>query len=180
VEIRRVCPAIRVQLRYATPRNGVGRIVYPKQARCLLRRGVAERLCRVQKRLQRDGYGLLVWDAYRPLSAQRALWKVKPDPRFVAPPDRGSKHNRGAAVDLTLVGRDGKPLPMPSEFDEFSPRARANYPGGSAARRRNRDLLHDAMTAEGFQPDRNEWWHFRAPDWERYRLANVPISAPRR
>src|SRR4051794_39450609 len=97
INVRALCPTISVELRYATARNGVGRAVYPRGARCLLRRGTAERLCRVQHRLERGGLGLKVWDAYRPLSAQRALWEICPDPRFVAPPRRGSLHNRGAA-----------------------------------------------------------------------------------
>lgn len=177
VEVRRVCPGIRLELRYATSHNGVGKAVYPKRARCLLRKAVAERLCRVQRRLQQDGYSLLIWDAYRPLSAQKALWQVKSDPKFVAPPAKGSKHNRGAAMDVTLT-RNGRPLPMPSEFDEFSPRARAKYSGGTPDQRRNRDRLREAMTAEGFQGDLSEWWHFQDPDWKRYPLADVPLVLP--
>jgi D-alanyl-D-alanine dipeptidase len=174
-DVQQLCPSIRVQLRYGTTRNGIGRSVYPKSARCLLRRAVAERLCRVQKRLEKDGYGLLVWDAYRPLSVQRALWRAKPDRRFVAPPWIGGKHNRGAAVDITLVGSDGKTLPMPTDFDDFSSRARADYAGGTKEQRRNRDRLHDAMRAEGFKQDSREWWHFQSPDWKKYPVVDVPL-----
>jgi zinc D-Ala-D-Ala dipeptidase len=176
VDVQAVCPRIRVELRYATPKNGIGHAVYPRGARCLLRRSVAARLCRVQTRLERQGFGLKVWDAYRPLSAQKALWAVKPDKRFVAPPRRGSKHNRGAAVDVTLVDRAGKELSMPTGFDEFSVRARPTYSGGTIERRRNRDVLRRAMLAEGFVPDRAEWWHFSAPDWRSYALTNVPLT----
>src|ERR1043166_1831185 len=90
VEVQKICPAIRVELRYMTRSNGVGRAVYPRGARCLLRRSVAERLLRVQHRLEQQGLGLKIWDGYRPLSAQRALWEIKPDKRFVAPPTEGS------------------------------------------------------------------------------------------
>jgi len=176
VNLRTLCPTISVELRYATRRNGVGRAVYPRGARCLLRRGTAERLCAVQRRLEWHGLGLKVWDAYRPLSAQRALWQICPDPRFVAPPRRGSLHNRGAAVDVTLVDRRGRELPMPSDFDTFTVRAKTSYSGGTAAQRRNRDLLHTVMQAEGFVPDANEWWHFHDPDWRRYRKTNVSLK----
>src|SRR5437660_1450645 len=98
VEVRRVCPAIRIELRYATKRNGIGRAVYPASARCLLVSPVANRLARVQHRLEKAGFGLKVWDTYRPLRVQRELWKILPDRRFVAPPEKGSRHNRGAAV----------------------------------------------------------------------------------
>jgi D-alanyl-D-alanine dipeptidase len=180
VNVKAVCPGIRVELRYATARNGVGRAVYPRGSRCLLRRGVAERLCRVQHRLEARGLALKVWDAYRPLSAQQALWEICPDPRFVAPPRRGSMHNRGAAVDVTLADRRGHSLPMPCEFDTFTIRAKSTYSGGTAEQRRNRTLLHSAMAAEGFLPDKNEWWHFHDPDWRRYRLANVSLVLSRR
>lgn len=176
VNVKAICPGVRVELRYETAHNGVGRSVYPRGARCLLRRGVAERLCRVQRRLEAQELGLKVWDAYRPLSAQQALWDVCPDPRFVAPPRRGSRHNRGAAVDVTLVDRNGGMLPMPCDFDTFSVRAKTHYSGGTVAQRHNRDLLHAAMTAEGFEPDANEWWHFNDPDWRRYRIANVSLT----
>lgn len=176
VSVRAVCPRIRVELRYATPRNGVGRAVYPRGSRCLLRRSVAERLCRVQHRLEAQGLGLKVWDAYRPLSAQQALWEICPDPRFVAPPRRGSMHNRGAAVDVTVVDAIGRELSMPCDFDTFTIRAKTTYAGGTAEQRRHRTLLHAAMTAEGFLPDTNEWWHFHDPDWRRWRLANVSLT----
>ena len=176
VDVKAVCPGARVELRYATARNGVGRAVYPAGARCLLRRGTAERLCRVRDRLAAHGARLKIWDAYRPLSAQQALWDICPDPRFVAPPRRGSMHNRGAAVDLTLTDIHGRELPMPCDFDTFTIRAKTTYGGGTLEQRRNRALLHAAMTAEGFVPDANEWWHFHDPDWRLYRLANVPLK----
>jgi D-alanyl-D-alanine dipeptidase len=129
----------------------------------------------VQERLAKSGYGLLIWDAYRPISAQRALWRAKPDRRFVAPPWTGGKHNRGAAVDVTLCDKEGRALPMPSEFDEFSPRAASTYSGGPRGRRENRNRLHAAMAAEGFQQDRREWWHFQDPEWKKYPVADVPL-----
>ena len=176
VAVTKVCSAVRVEMRYATARNGVGRVVYPRGARCLLRRGTAARLCRVQHRLQMVGLGLKVWDAYRPLAVQKALWAICPDPRFVAPPRRGSMHNRGVAVDVTLVDALGREQSMPCDFDTFTLRAKTTYGGGTAEQRRNRAALHAAMTAEGFVPDANEWWHFHDPDWRRCRLANVSLT----
>jgi D-alanyl-D-alanine dipeptidase len=176
VDVTKISPAIRIELRYGTPRNGVGRAVYPKDARCLLRRSVAERLVRVQKRLEARGFGLKVWDGYRPASAQRALWEIKPDRRFVAPPQKGSKHNRGAAVDLTIVTADGDDLPLPCDFDTFDIRSRPTYTGGTREQRKNRVTLRAAMVAEGFIPDRNEWWHFNAPDWQRFEMTEVSIK----
>ncbi len=175
VNVRSLCPSIRIELRYASARNGVGRSVYPMGARCLIRRGVAERLCRVQHRLMLSALGLKIWDAYRPLFVQSALWAACPDPRFVAPPRRGSMHNRGAAVDVTLVDSRGRERPMPCDFDTFSIRARTSYAGGTVEKRRNRALLHTTMSAEGFIADGNEWWHFHDPDWRRYRISNVPL-----
>lgn len=179
VNVRAFCPGIRIELRYGTARNGVGRAVYANGSRCLLRRGTAERLCHVQQRLAAQGLGLKVWDAYRPLSAQKALWEICPDPRFVAPPRRGSRHNRGAAVDVTLVDARGRELPMPSDFDSFTVRAKANYSGGAPEQRKNRNQLRAAMTAEGFVPYGNEWWHFHDPDWRCYRILNYPLVLSR-
>ncbi len=178
VEVKEVCPTIRYELRYGTPRNGVKRAVYPKGSRCMLRRSAAERLCLVQKRLEKVNLGLKIWDGYRPPSAQQALWDVMPDSRFVAPPKTGSKHNRGAAVDLTLVDAKGRELKMPTDFDTFSPAAHPNYAGGTEESRTNRDTLRAAMLAEGFMPDKNEWWHFNAPDWEKFAIVDVPLVAP--
>jgi D-alanyl-D-alanine dipeptidase len=129
----------------------------------------------VQTALESQGLGLKIWDAYRPLSAQKALWAIKPDKRFVALPSKGSKHNRGAAVDLTLVDSKGKEKPMPCDFDTFSPRAGPKFSGGTAEQRRNRDILRRAMLEAGFLPDKNEWWHFNDSEWKRYPLVNVPL-----
>ena len=175
VDIRTECPRIVVELRYMTSRNGIHRAVYPKGSRCLLRRGVAQRLERVQARLAKAGLGIKIWDAYRPLSAQRALWEICPDKRFVALPARGSKHNRGAAVDLTLINSNGKELAMPTGFDTFSARAHPDYAGGTREQRHHRDALRNAMMAEGFVPAKYEWWHFHAPDWKRYGLTDVSL-----
>jgi D-alanyl-D-alanine dipeptidase len=181
VDLAALDPTIRLDLRYAGTNNFTGVAVYPI-ARCLLRRDAAERLVRVQRRLQADGLGLLVWDCYRPFSVQERFWALVPDERYVARPERrgnspesGSKHNRGAAVDVTLVDSAGRPLPMPTGFDDFSARAQRGAPAPPAARA-GAARLEAAMTAEGFEPFPTEWWHFDAPGWQQYGLLDVPLA----
>jgi beta-N-acetylhexosaminidase/D-alanyl-D-alanine dipeptidase len=143
---------------------------------------VAERLVRVQGRLRERGLGLKMWDCYRPLSVQERLWKLLPDGRYVARPVfrdgvpvRGSKHNRGAAVDVTLVDGDGLDVPVPTDHDDFSERAHRDYRGGSPAARRNARVLRRAMKAEGFTGIASEWWHFDGPGWRGYPLEDRPL-----
>jgi D-alanyl-D-alanine dipeptidase len=181
VDVAVLDPTIRLDLRYATAENFTGVAVYPA-ARCLLRHDAAARLARVQRRVRADGLGLLVWDCYRPFAVQERFWTLVPDERYVAPPVRrdglpvaGSKHNRGAAVDVTLVDGAGRPLEMPTGFDDFSARAHRGAPASSAARA-NAARLEAAMTAEGFEPFPTEWWHFDAPGWEGYELLDVPLD----
>jgi D-alanyl-D-alanine dipeptidase len=165
-----------LDVRYATPRNFTGRTLYPV-ARCLLRADTAERLVRVHERLRREGLRLRLFDCYRPLSIQRELWALVPDERYVADPAKGSRHNRAAAVDLTLADSTGAALPMPSEYDEFTERAHRDYQGGTAAELANRRRLEQAMAAEGFVGLPTEWWHFDAPGWESYPVLDVPLAA---
>lgn len=175
VEIGKAAERIVIDIRYATTDNFTGSAVYPA-ARCLLRRPVAARLARVQSDLAADGLGLKVWDCYRPLSAQRRLWELVRDPRYVADPKKGSRHNRGASVDVTLVDREGRELEMPSGYDDFSPRAHRDFRKASAAALRNRARLERAMSGRGFIGLRTEWWHFDAPDWSRYPLLDLPLN----
>ena len=184
IDIASIDPSIRVEIRYATADNFTGVAFYPV-GRCLLRRDAAERVGRVHKALAARGLGLLMWDCYRPFSIQQRLWKIVPDSRYVAEPVaaadgtpvEGSKHNRGAAVDLTLVGRDGRVLEMPTGYDDFSPRAHRGDRRAPAAARRNAELLERAMVAEGFEPLATEWWHFDAPGWQRHPLSDQPLTA---
>lgn len=184
VDLRVVAPAVVLDLRYATADNFTGRAVYGT-ARCLLRRDVAARLARVQARLAREGLGLRVWDCYRPFTVQERFWALVPDARYVARPVRradgrpaaGSKHNRGAAVDLTLVDTGGRPLPMPTAFDDFGPAAHRGSGAGGREAQANAARLADAMAAEGFEPLPTEWWHFDGPGWEGYELLDVPFDA---
>jgi D-alanyl-D-alanine dipeptidase len=171
--------ALRVELRYATPANFTGRVVYDvgSAPRCYLRRPVAVRLAAVQAELAQRRLGLKAYDCYRPLSVQRILWRLVPDERYVADPQKGSRHNRGAAVDVTLVDERGRELEMPTAFDDFSERAHRDYQGASPAAREHRALLEEVMTRHGFVPLPTEWWHFDDRGWESYPLTDVSFAA---
>lgn len=168
-------PGLRLDLRYATPNNFTGRALYPA-ARCLLRPAVAAQLARAQAAAAREGLGLKVFDCYRPLAIQRHLWALVPDERYVADPSKGSRHNRGAAVDLTLVDASGAELSMPTGFDDFSARAHRDYADLPADAVANRARLERLMTAAGFTGLPTEWWHFDADGWERYEVLDLPLQ----
>src|SRR5437588_4361770 len=176
VEVARAIPTIRLQLRYASVDNFTHTRVYPV-ARCLLRRGVVERLARVQADLASRKLGLELWDCYRTMRVQRKFFAIQPDPRYVADPAKGSRHNRGPAVAVTLVDARGRELDLGTGFDDFSPRAHRDTPGLGDEARRNRAILDGAMQRAGFLPFATEWWHFDAPDWETFPLADVPLEA---
>lgn len=162
-------PRWRIELRYARPENFLGRPLYGSPE-AWLRAETAVKLASAQDRLDPLGVRLKVLDAYRPPSAQAAMWAVRPDERFVAPPSRGSRHTRGTAVDVTLVDDRGRELDMGSGFDEFSPRSHRDWDGLTEGARRHRDWLTAAMQDGGFTPISTEWWHFDDADWRQYPL----------
>lgn len=177
VDVQTVVPDLVVDLRYARPDNFLGKAVYPPSARCYLRRDAAERLARVARKLRdEDGTRLHAYDCYRPHAVQVLMWNLFPRRGYVAPPQGGSVHNRGGALDLTLADRDGKPLPMPSAHDEFSRRSWHSYQGASPVEAKNRARLKAAMEAEGFTPVRMEWWHYEAPGAHGWKLLDVPFD----
>ncbi|MEG3977285.1 M15 family metallopeptidase [Microcoleus sp. herbarium8] len=175
VDIRKVNPNIRLDIRYATANNFLKRKLY-SQAKCALRSSVAQKLALVQTDLEKIGLGLKVYDCYRPFSVTEQMWKVMPDPRYVANPARGSRHNRGAAVDLTLVDRTGKELEMPTPYDDFTEKAHGDYQGGSAQSRKNRQVLKDAMKKHGFIGITTEWWHFDSEDWQKFAILDISLG----
>src|SRR5690348_1730152 len=174
VDATTIVPHLRLDVRYATAANFTHQRLYA-HARCLLHETVARRLADVQRELLARKLSLVVYDCYRPLSVQKKMWALVPDERYVSDPAKGSRHNRGAAVDLALVGASGKPLPMPSAYDEFSTRARRDYAGGTDEERRNRALLEEVMTRHGFVGLPTEWWHFDASEWQTYPIADEPL-----
>ena len=167
LDLRREIPDAVFDIRYATAQNFSGRPIYPAPHAYLIR-AAAKSLRLVADALRPDGYRLLIWDAYRPLSATKILWDHVRDERYAAPPWRGSRHNRGAAVDLSLSDLAGRPLDMGTDFDDFGPLAHRAAPGISPIARENRRILTDAMTKHGFHGLETEWWHFDLADFARY------------
>ena len=178
VELVTLDPSIRLDVRYASTNNFMGARFYD-EARVFLQRPAAEALARASARLRPLGYGLLVFDGYRPWYVTRMFWDATPEHQrmFVADPASGSRHNRGAAVDLGLYDlATGRVVVMPSGYDEFSPRAAARWPGGTARERAHRDLLRRAMEAEGFTVYDPEWWHFDHASWRRWPVLNLTFD----
>jgi D-alanyl-D-alanine dipeptidase len=178
VDVAKLEPRIKLDIRYATPDNFLSTPVYPS-ARAFLERPAAEALLRAHRELMRQGFGLLVFDAYRPWHITKVFWDATPADKheFVADPAQGSRHNRGCAVDLTLYRlKDGREVEMPGVYDEMSERSYPTYAGGTAEQRRLRDLLRAAMEREGFTVFETEWWHFDYRDWRRYAIENLPFE----
>ncbi len=179
VEVVRLDSTIHLDIRYATANNFMGRPMY-SAARAFLQRPAAMALVRIHRALKRAGYGVLVFDGYRPWAVTKKFWDETPPQKrkFVASPLKGSKHNRGCAVDLTLYDlHTGREVEMPSPYDEFSDRAASNYEGGTAEQRRTRALLRNTMVMEGFTIEPSEWWHFDYRDWARYSILDVPFES---
>ncbi|WP_199243490.1 M15 family metallopeptidase [Hymenobacter sedentarius] len=178
VELKRLDPTIQLDIRYATSNNFAGRPVY-SEAQAFLQRPAAEALARVNKELEPLGYRLLIFDGYRPWSVTKVFWDITPKAKreFVANPKKGSRHNRGCAVDLSLWDiAAAKEVQMTGEYDEMSPRSYANYAGGTPAQRALRDLLRSKMEQNGFTVLEAEWWHFDFQGWKSYRIQNVPFN----
>ncbi len=176
IDITKVIPNIKVDCVYATTRNFTGKQIYLKPI-CYLLKPVAKQLAKVQKELEKQGLGLHVWDAYRPLPAQKRLWDACPDERYVAPPSKGGYHTRGIAVDLTIRRlEDGKLLEMGTYHDDFTEKAHADCPDISDEAKRNRKMLCDLMVKHGFEPYRYEWWHFNFKGWQNYPVLEVDFD----
>jgi len=179
VEIVRLDPTIHLDIRYASANNLLGRPVY-SEARAFLQRPAAEALVRVNRALRQKGYGLVVFDGYRPWSVTKAFWDATPADKkiFVADPKNGSRHNRGCAVDLSLYDlASGREADMGGGYDEMSPRSYVTYDKGQKDAMARRELLSDEMEKEGFFPYPWEWWHFDWKDYREYPILDVPFSA---
>jgi D-alanyl-D-alanine dipeptidase len=179
VELATLDASIRLDIRYATTNNFLSTPVYT-QARAFLQRPAAEALVRAHRALAKQGYGLLIHDGYRPWAVTWIFWQATPADKhdFVADPAKGSRHNRGCAVDLTLYDlKTGEPVDMPSLYDEMSERAYPTYRGGTQAQRGLRERLRAAMDAQGFQVFPFEWWHFDYKDWRLYPIGNLAFES---
>lgn len=175
VNVEKLIPGIKLDIRYATTNNFTGQRLYPV-AKCYLRRAAAEELKQVQEELRGMGLQLKIFDGYRPLSVQKKMWAIFPDPGFVADPAKGSKHNRGAAVDLTLIRLDSTELPMPTPYDDFSPKAASSYMDLPEEVLKNRGLLERVMREHNFRELETEWWHFDLRNSSRYGILDIDYS----
>jgi len=173
-DVALIDPTIRFDIRYAGTDNFMGKQIY-EAAAAFLQKPVAKALGRVQSRLKDRGFGLLVHDAYRPWYVTKMFWDATPkaNKAFVADPAQGSRHNRGAAVDLTLIDlKTGKPVTMTGRYDEFSSRSYSNHVGGTDEQRWLREVLRTAMESEGFAVYAEEWWHFDFKGWQAFPIGN--------
>ena len=175
VDVATAVPGIRIDVRYATPDNFMHEPLYP-MARVFLRRPAAEALRAVQHDLAAQHLGLKVFDGYRPYRVTEKMWEPYKNPDYVADPAKGSRHNRGAAVDLTLVNLEtGEEVAMPTPYDDFTKKAWQDYMELTPEVLRNRATLRDAMRAHGFEPLPSEWWHFDFQGWKDYELMDVDL-----
>jgi D-alanyl-D-alanine dipeptidase len=178
VELTSLDKSIKLDIRYATANNFVGRPVYP-EARAFLQKPAAKAVVKVHRELKERGLGIVIFDGYRPWSITKLFWDVVPEEqrKFVADPAKGSKHNRGCAVDLSVFDlKTGELIDMPSGYDEFTERASPNYAGGTEKQRANRDMLRKLMEGVGFTVNPNEWWHFDYKNWQDYAIYDIAFS----
>ncbi|MET0572793.1 MAG: M15 family metallopeptidase [Pedobacter agri] len=176
VEIKKEIPNIKLDIRYATKNNFMKQVMY-KQARAFARRPVVESLKKIQKELNKKGYGLKIFDGYRPYAITVEFYKKASDKNFVANPAKGSKHNRGCAVDLTLINlKTGKEVAMATPYDSFSAAAAANYEPVTLEVKKNREFLIATMKKYRMNVLDNEWWHYDFSGWQSYDLMDIPFE----
>lgn len=174
IELHSLIPNLLYDLKYATTENFTGKQLYTTGTKTYLRLPAAKALAQVQQELNIMGYGLKIFDAYRPYSVTQKMWALIQDERYVANPAKGSGHNRGLAVDVTIVDlKTGKELPMGTGFDNFTDTAHQSFKNLPAAILQNRELLTQTMRKQGFQPLTTEWWHFYWPNDKNYAVLNL-------
>lgn len=177
VDISRLSEDFILDIRYATENNFLGKKVYPRPL-CALQKETAIKLINANKKFIGMGYCIKIFDGYRPISIQKIFWEIMPNDDFIANPYKnGSIHNRGCAVDITLVDiNTGEELEMPSEFDDFSERANRNNPNMTKAAKRNLNILTEVMIENGFDKINSEWWHFTDCNKQNYQLIDIPFE----
>jgi zinc D-Ala-D-Ala dipeptidase len=178
VELIQLDPTLKLDIHYASSNNFLSSPVYA-EAKAFMQRPAAEAVVRANRKLHEQGYGLLIFDGYRPWYVTKMFWEATAEKEhpYLADPAGGSRHNRGCAVDLTIYDlKTGEPLSMPSTYDDFSERAQPDYTGGTAEERAHREFLRKTMEAEGFTVYPTEWWHFDYKEWRKYPILNVPFS----
>ncbi len=176
VDIEKEIPSIVLDIRYATTDNFMQEVMY-KQARAFARKPVVEQLKKIQAALKESGYGLKIFDAYRPYAVTLLFYEKASDKNFVASPKNGSKHNRGCAIDLTIIDlKTGKDVPMPTPYDSFEAAAAVNYNNLPSEVIANRAFLIKTMQAHGFKVLHNEWWHYDFIGWQNFPLMDIPFE----
>lgn len=176
IDLKKYIPGIKLDIRYATKNNFTGQAVY-SQARAFARRPVAEALKKVQGELKKSGLGLKIFDGYRPYTVTTRFFAIASDKSFVANPKDGSRHNRGCAIDLTLIDlKTGKELAMPTPYDSFAPEAASDFKGLSEEVIKNRETLRVVMEKNNFRVLKNEWWHFDFIGWRNFELMDIPFE----
>ena len=178
VELRKTIPGIVYDLRYATTNNFMHRLMYAPPTRCtFLRLPAARALAAVQQELQCQGYGLKIFDAYRPYAVTVSFWELIGDEKYVANPAKGSGHNRGLAVDLTIINlKSHRELDMGTGFDNFSDSAHHDFSNLPPAVLQNRKLLKEIMEKHGFTKLETEWWHYFWPNDRGYEVLDIPFK----
>ena len=174
VAIKNIDSTIITDVRYATKSNFTKKQLYLNNI-ILTKKSIAKKLIKAQRALKQQGYGLKIWDCYRPLSVQKKLWQALPDERYVGNPAKKPVHTRAAGIDLTLVDKNGHQLTMPTKYDEFSRRAHRHYPGHTKTARKNMLILEKAMVKAGFKPIPTEWWHFSDQNWKKFSSLDISI-----
>ncbi|HNW74452.1 MAG TPA: M15 family metallopeptidase [Bacteroidales bacterium] len=182
IDLEQAIPGLKLDIRYATSNNFTHKPVYTS-AHAFMRKPAADALRQVQAELVSRGMALQVFDAYRPYAATLLFWDLVKDTLFVASPASGSRHNRGCAVDVTLINlKTGMELEMPTSYDAFTRAAGAFYDSITPTARMNRGLLIEIMSKYGFRVMDSEWWHFDYQGWDRYQLMDLSFEellAPR-
>ena len=178
VELKQLVSNIKYDLAYARKSNFTKHRLYPKKLKSTyLRKEPALALSKIAVELAEKGLGIVVWDAYRPYAVTERFWKLIHDERYVANPIKGSGHNKGIAIDLTLYElSSGRLIDMPTGFDDFSETAHHGYQQISEIELKNRELLKDVMEKNGFIKFETEWWHYSWPSPSKYDVLNIPFS----
>jgi zinc D-Ala-D-Ala dipeptidase len=176
VDLEKLVPGLVMDIRYATTNNFTGEKIY-NMAKAYARKPVGEALKKIQAELKPQGLGIKMFDAYRPYKATVKFYEVYKDTTYVASPYRGSRHNRGCALDLTVIDlKTGKELQMPTEYDSFKKEAWPSTPVADPTTRKNRQLLIDVMEKNGFKVNGSEWWHYDFKGWKNFEVMDIDFE----
>ncbi len=176
VNLEKFIPGLLLEIGYATTNNFTGTKIYTL-ARAYARKPVAEALKKIQADLKKQGLELKIFDGYRPYSATVMFYETYHDTTYVASPYKGSRHNRGCALDLTIIdSKTGKELQMPTEWDSFKKEAWPTTPVADPVIRKNRKTLIDAMEKHGFKVNASEWWHFDFVGWQKFAVMDIDFE----